>query len=116
MNVNHAFAGLRVSDRDRAVVWYEKLFGRPPDILPNDDEAMWQVTESANLYLLADNGRAGAGILTLAIGDLDTVLRGVSARGIVSEPIQEIPGAGRKAVLIDPDGNAVSLVEIFQAK
>lgn len=114
MDIYHVFAGLAVSDRDRAAAWYERLFGRPADVLPNDAEAMWQLTGSANLYLVADPARAGRGIVTLAVDDLSAGLAGIAARGIVGREIEAIPGAGRKCMFVDPDGNAVALVELVR--
>src|SRR2546423_4900651 len=35
-----------VAHRDAAVGWYERLVGRPPDLVPNDDEAAWRLTET----------------------------------------------------------------------
>lgn len=81
-------------------------------MLPNDAEAAWQVTENASVYLLADGERAGRGVVTLVVGDLDTTLAQVARRGIVTADRQVIPGAGRKAVFNDLDGNVVSIVEL----
>ena len=57
MNISYAFAGLVVANRDQAAAWYERLFGRPPTFLPNDAEAVWQVADTASVYLLADANR-----------------------------------------------------------
>jgi hypothetical protein len=38
MAVTYVFAGIPVADRDAAVDWYKRLVGRPPDLIPNDDE------------------------------------------------------------------------------
>ncbi len=113
MNVSYAFAGLLVRNRDEAVAWYERLLGRPPTFLPNDAEAVWQLADTASLYLLADAGRAGGGITTLVVDDLPATLTEITRRGVDTGAIEEIPGAGRKAVIADPDGNAVSIVEIL---
>ncbi|HEY4429287.1 MAG TPA: hypothetical protein VGN08_13885 [Solirubrobacteraceae bacterium] len=34
--ITHLFAGISVADRDAAAAWYERLTGRPPDLIPND--------------------------------------------------------------------------------
>lgn len=115
MDISYVFAGLIVRNRDEAVVWYQRLLGRPPDMLPNDAEAAWQLTENSSVYLLADAGRAGGGVLTLIVADLDATRMHVAERGILTEDIQVIPGAGRKATFDDPDGNTIALVELFQA-
>src|SRR5438105_4506675 len=113
MDFTYVFAGLVVANRDRATAWYERLLGRPPTFLPNDAEAVWQLAGTASIYLLADKDRAGRGVMALVVDDLGASLAGIAARGIVTAAIEEIPGAGRKAVITDPDGNAVSIVEIL---
>jgi glyoxylase I family protein len=113
MDLSYVFAGLIVADRDRAATWYGRLFGRPADILPNDAEAMWQLTDSSSVYLLADPSRAGRGVLTIAVPNLDAALAEVGQRGISrGAAIEVIPGAGRKGLLTDPDGNAIAFVEL----
>jgi predicted enzyme related to lactoylglutathione lyase len=112
MDVRYVFAGLVVANRDSAADWYARLFDRPADMLPNESEAAWQLSDSASLYLLADPERAGRGVFTFMVDDLDAVLAGVAARGINPAPVAEMPGIGRKCVIIDPDGNAVSIAEL----
>jgi predicted enzyme related to lactoylglutathione lyase len=116
MRFSYVFAGLVVSNRDEAAAWYEQLLGRPPDMLPNDAEAAWQLADTASLYLLADPERAGNGILSLVVDDLDASLAEVAGRGLVDAVIEEIPGAGRKGIMKDPDGNDVSFLEIRAAQ
>jgi hypothetical protein len=41
---DYLFAGIAVADLAAEVEWFSRLFGRPPDILPNGDEAMWAAT------------------------------------------------------------------------
>jgi predicted enzyme related to lactoylglutathione lyase len=114
LDTSYVFAGLVVKNRDQAVAWYERLLGRPPDMLPNDAEAVWQLTESASVYLVADADRAGRGAITLVVADLDSIRIQAAERGILTQAVQEIPGAGRKAVIDDPDGNTVAIVELFK--
>ncbi len=112
---DYVFAGLVVADRDAAVQWYERLLGAAPDFYPNDVEAVWQLTGSASLYLLADAARAGGGVITMVVEDLEGYLAGLAARGVTVGPVEDIPGAGRKVVAFDPDGNAVAVVELLTA-
>ncbi len=113
MDISYAFACQVVSDRDQAAAWYQQLLGRPADLLPNDAEAMWQLTGTSSVYLLADTGRAGRGTLTLAVTDLDAAVTELGGRGIVGGRAEVIAGAGRKCVFADPDGNEVALVELL---
>jgi predicted enzyme related to lactoylglutathione lyase len=115
MNIDYAFAGLLVSDRDRAASWYARLLGRAADMLPNDAEAAWQLTASASLYLRANPGEAGHGVLTLVVADLDTELKQLAARGIAAGAVNQVGDAGRKCVIIDADGNSVELVQLNHA-
>jgi len=112
VHVSYHFAGLVVADRDAAAAWYERLLGRPADMLPNDAEAMWQLTDASSVYLLADAGRAGRGVITMAVPDLDACIAEITGRGVAAGPIERAGSAGRKCVLADPDGNTVQLVEL----
>ncbi|HEX6509790.1 MAG TPA: VOC family protein [Chloroflexota bacterium] len=113
MDISYVFACLPVANRDQAAAWYERLLGTPPTFLPNDIEAVWQVAQTASVYLLEDADRAGRGIVTLVVDDLETRLSEIAGRGLVPGAIQEIHGAGRKSVVTDPDGNAVSIIEVL---
>jgi len=114
MDVSYVFAGLMVADRDKAADWYTKIIGRPADMLPNDAEAAWRLTGLASVYLRADPHRAGRGVLTLVVADLDAVLAEISGRGIAARQVEDVPGAGRKAKFTDPDGNTVEVVELLE--
>ena len=109
----HVFAGLVVTDIDDATGWYSRLFGRPPDIVPNDHEAMWQLAETANLYVLADPVRAGGGVAGVAVGDLDAALAGLAERGVAVGPTEAVGPFARKAEVVDPDGNTIALIEVL---
>lgn len=53
------FASVPVVDLRMAMPWYQRVFGRTPDIIPNDSEVMWQVTGNGWLYVIQDVERAG---------------------------------------------------------
>jgi hypothetical protein len=110
MAVTHVFAGIPVSDRDAAVGWYQRLTGRPPDLIPNEQEAAWQITDSGWIYLIADAPRAGVALNTLLVDDLYGFLAGLAERGIAAGPV-EVVGTGpmRRATIIDPDGNRLNV-------
>jgi predicted enzyme related to lactoylglutathione lyase len=106
------FAGIPVTDFPAAVTWYDRLFGRPADIVVKHDEVMWRVADAAWLYIVEDPTRAGNGVVTVAVADLEKALAEMTDRGISTPPIEAVPGAGRKAPLTDPDGNMVALAEV----
>ena len=107
----HLFAGIPTADYERALPWYERLFGRPPDILPTAGEAMWTATGTGSIYVVTDPARAGGGTVTLAVSDLDARLADLAGRGIEPATVETF-AAGRKATVIDAEGNRVAFVEL----
>ena len=101
------FAGLPVSDYQRALAWYERLLGSAPAFLPNATEAVWELAEHRYLYIKELPEGAGHALHLVFVDDLDERVERISARGI--EPAaQETYGNGvRKVIYRDPDGNEV---------
>lgn len=109
MAVTHVFAGIPVAHRDAAAGWYERLIGRPPDLVPNDDEAAWRLTETGWIYIVVDAGRTGSALSTLLVDDLDAFLAGLAERGITTSRVETIADAVRRTVVTDPDGNRLQV-------
>ncbi|HVW90367.1 MAG TPA: hypothetical protein VHC01_12965, partial [Gaiellaceae bacterium] len=107
MQATHLFAGLAVRDLDVALDWYAALFGRPPDVRPAADEALWHLG-SGSVFVRADPARAGGGLLALAVPDLDACLSALAARGLAAERLHATPP---RSILRDADGNEVTLFE-----
>lgn len=105
----HVFGAIHVSDRDAAVSWYKRLFGRPPDLIPNTDEAAWRLTETAWVYLIAGAGDPGTSLHTLLVADLDCFLQRARDAGIRSGPIETKGGGVRCVHIEDPDGNRLQV-------
>ncbi len=101
------FAGLPVTDYQRALAWYERLLGAGPAFFPNATEAVWELAEHRYLYIKELPERAGHAMHTLFVDDLDERVQGIGRRGI--EPAgQETYGNGvRKVTYRDPDGNEI---------
>lgn len=106
MGFTETFAGVAVRSIGDASPWYERLFGRPPDMLPNDIEAAWQVTPGGWVYVVEDAERAGYSLLTLLVDDLDERL---TSAGVDAASIDVVGGGTRTAVFTDPDGNRIQL-------
>jgi predicted enzyme related to lactoylglutathione lyase len=115
MDVEVAFTGIAVSGMAAARAFYDRVFGRGPDIVASDDEVMWRLTDSAWLYVLVDPARAGSCLVTTAVEDLDAALAELDARSVAAEQVEEMD-AGRKATLRDPDGNTVAIIEVFERR
>ncbi len=116
VDIDVLFAGIAVADFEAAVTWYTRLFGRPADITVKDDEVMWHLTTAGWLYLLADELRAGLALVTLSVADLDKAVAEVGGRGITFGPIETVGSAGRKASVIDADGNTLSLIDVTTSR
>jgi predicted enzyme related to lactoylglutathione lyase len=110
--VAHVFAALPVEEMDVAVPWYERFAGRAPDLVPHEREACWRMTPDAWIYVLVDGEQAGAGLVTLLIGDLDAFVDEVSERGLVVGATEPVPPEGRQVTLADPDGNRLKVAEV----
>ena len=107
MAITHTFTGLPVSDYATAYDWYVRLLGRPADMFPHDREAVWHLTPVSSIYVVEDRERAGRGLVTLALDDLDALERRLAADGLAAS---EEVGADspRRLVVEDEDGNRLS--------
>jgi predicted enzyme related to lactoylglutathione lyase len=110
--VDVLFAGIPVVDFPAAVTWYDRLFGRPADIVVKDDEVMWRVADAAWVYVVEDRKRVGNALVTMAVPDLERAMAEIEDRGITGASIEIVAGAGRKASMADPDGNTVTFIEV----
>ncbi len=53
MTMEVLFASVPVADLHTAIGWYDRLFGRAADIVPNETEVMWCVAGNGWLYVTA---------------------------------------------------------------
>ena len=100
------FAGLRVRDFDTARAWYEQLLGAPA-FFPHATEAVWTIAEDRSVYILEDAERAGSGLVTLFVDDLDAWVREIAARGLDPAERETYSNGVRKVTYRDPDGNEI---------
>jgi predicted enzyme related to lactoylglutathione lyase len=115
MTMEVLFASVPVGDLHAATGWYEQLFGRPADIAPNENEVMWCVSGNSWLYVIEDPKRAGQTVVTISVRDLDQFVADLASRGINAGPIEAVGDAGRKANVIDADGNVISWIQVATA-
>jgi predicted enzyme related to lactoylglutathione lyase len=113
--INHVFTGIPVADYDAALMWYERLLGRSPDVIVKENEAMWQVAETGWIYMVGDTNRAGNALLTLLVDDLEDHVAELADRGLAPGALAMVPGVVRKAVIIDPEGNMITVGENLSA-
>jgi predicted enzyme related to lactoylglutathione lyase len=101
------FAGIRVSDFEAAKPWYARLFGAEPSFLPHATEAVWELAEHRYVFIVEETDGAGRATHTIFVDDLDTVIAGISSRGIEPDERVTYPGKARKAIYRDADGNEI---------
>jgi catechol 2,3-dioxygenase-like lactoylglutathione lyase family enzyme len=102
------FAGLPVADLQPALEWYERLLGRPPDMRPNEREATWQLADAGWVYVVADPDRAGKGLITLIVDDLEAHVAELTGRGIEAGAIETLGSVVMKSEVVDPEGNRIT--------
>jgi predicted enzyme related to lactoylglutathione lyase len=110
MTVTYMFAGLAVTDFTAAYGWYEALFGRPADMFPHDQEAVWRLTPGGAVYVVSDRERAGNCLVTLAIADLDLHASRLRAEGLALIEESEVL-APRRLSIRDSDGNKITFFQ-----
>ena len=101
------FAGVAVSDYQRAITWYERLLGSGPAFIPNATEAVWELAEHRYLYIEVLPERAGHALHTVFVDDLDQRIEGITARGIPPTSRETYENGVRKVIYRDPDGNEI---------
>ncbi|WP_330180307.1 hypothetical protein OHB26_28330 [Nocardia sp. NBC_01503] len=119
MDINALFYGLAVTNFEAADSWYTRLFGRAADVVVTPGiEAMWQLSDTAFVYIVADPDHAGHALVNIAVSDLTATVSEIGSRGIVPGPFILVGpngAAGRKAPFTDPDGNSIFVIEIAGA-
>lgn len=101
------FAGIPVSDYERAVDWYERLLGTAPSFLPNDTEAVWEILEHGWMFIEVRPEHAGHAMHTLFFDTLDAVVEEITGRGIEPADRETYSNGVRKVTYRDPDGNEI---------
>lgn len=101
------FAGVAVSDFDRAVAWFEALFGEPATFKAYDTDWVWTLVEHGSVYVKLRPEDAGHSMVTVFAGDLDGFVASAASRGIHPATRETLDNGVRKVIYRDPDGNEV---------
>ena len=101
------FAGVGVTDFDRAVAWFEGLLGKPAAFEATDTEYVWAVADQGWIYVELRPERAGHAMVTVFLDDLDSFVESAIGRGIEPERRETYENGVRKIVYVDPDGNEI---------
>ena len=112
MSVDAVMAGIAVADFDEAVAWYERLLGRRADDLPMDGLAEWHFPDTGVIQVIQDADRAGSGLLTISVDDLEAHVARLEERGLTPSAIDDkTSDKALIATIADAEGNTITLVE-----
>lgn len=103
------FAGIAVSDLERAVAWIDGLVGRSVSFEPNDTERVWTLAEHCHVYVELLPEHAGHARATLFVDDFDAFTNAAAQRGINPVGRETYDNGVRKAIYRDPDGNEIGV-------
>ena len=110
MSIDNAIASLAVKELTSAVAWYQQLLGKRPDSVPMPRVAEWKFSHGGWLQIYELPERAGKGSCTLAVRDIDQIVRYVENLGLHTR--QQTSGEKVKTLMItDPDGNHIAFAE-----
>ncbi|MPZ61031.1 MAG: VOC family protein [Propionibacteriales bacterium] len=101
------YAGIAVSDYDRALAWYERLLGSPPTSVASATEAVWELAEHRSVFIEERFEHAGHAMHTIFVDDFDALVAQIAGRGL--DPIERETYANgvRTETYRDPDGNEI---------
>lgn len=101
------FAGISVSDYQRALAWYERLLGSPPTFVAHSTEAVWELAEHRFVFIEEQVEDAGHAQHTIFVDDLDTLVGQIADRGLDPVERETYSNGVRKVTYRDPDGNEI---------
>jgi len=104
------FAGIAVSDFERAIAWFEALLGEPATFEAHETESVWDLAEHRSMYVVLRPERAGQALVTaffLDPRDLDDFVEAAGSRGIQPTTRETYGNGVRKVTYHDPDGNEI---------
>ena len=80
-------------------------------MLPKEGEAAWQLSGPGWVYVVEDAARAGRGLLTILVDDLEAQVADLAGRGIEAPEIERTPGVVARTVVTDPEGNTIQFAQ-----
>ncbi|WP_457299288.1 VOC family protein [Phyllobacterium sp. P5_D12] len=108
MEVINVLAGVAVKDLSDSGPWYERLFGRPPDMRPMNGLLEWEFEKGGWLQVFEVKRGAGGSFVTLVETSVDDRIEDLKAKGIEIVSTSGADGdAVKTAIIKDPDGNQI---------
>lgn len=110
MDVQSVTVGLPVSDLERAVAWYQRVFAlSAPDLVPADGVVEFQLGTIWLQLGEEPTRRSGAEVVTrFGISDAAAERERLIAQGVEVGPLEHVPDAVDYFDFLDLDGNKLS--------
>jgi predicted enzyme related to lactoylglutathione lyase len=109
--INSVIAVVPVSDFENSLVWYKKLLGREPDVVPMEGIAEWKIVEGAWIQVTLNPERAGSATVVLGVSNIETQHKICLDAGVSVGEIVEYPEVVKMVDAIDPEGNKIAFVQ-----
>jgi lactoylglutathione lyase len=111
MDIASATVGLPVSDLQKAIDWYRRVFELDaPDLEPAEGVVEFQVGPLWLQLGEEPTARSGAEVVTrFGVDDVRREHGRLEAMGVAVGPLEHVPGAVRYFDFTDPDGNVLSM-------
>ncbi|AVQ97745.1 ornithine monooxygenase [Oceanobacillus iheyensis] len=104
---------VKITDYEKGIKWYEKLFNRKPDFIPHGDFAEWEIVPNTWLQVAKGEPTNGNGPLRLGVEDIENERRRlVEVLNIEIESVntrEGVPAAW--CSFEDPYGNRIGLYQ-----
>ncbi len=109
MTIENALASVAVKDVETSAAWYSELLG-VAGTRPMPEVAEWSFPRGGGLQVYQGRARAGGCSFTLAVSDLDEVVRTLSAMNV--DVSKRTANERVKTVMVqDPDGNSIAVAQ-----
>jgi hypothetical protein len=115
MAIQNVLASVAVKDVRVASEWYGRLLRRPPDSTPMPEVCEWKFQRGGWLQVYALAERAGGGSCTLAVDDIDEVVKHAKSLGIDTSKTTSSRHV-KTLMIVDPDGNHIAFAEALDAE
>ena len=112
MDVEVAFIGVPVSELATGRAFFERLLGRPPDVVVNADEVMWRLADRPGSTSSSIRRGPGTPWRRSRSAISTPPWPSSSGRGVSAASVEQVGDAARKATVHDPDGNSIALIEV----
>lgn len=104
--------GIAVRDLGRSRQWYERLFGKPPDLEPFPGNIEFNVAGTW-LQIEEREVRPSSWIIRLEVGDLSRERKRLQQLGIAMTEVKTNPGVITWFTFADPDGNSWMFYQVL---